>query len=162
MHNTITLQHDNTDMDNMGFLTDKRKEFLNTPIEERAKKYGNNKRVYDKIIRDKARESIKDLILVSCASDKKQNMEIFTPEEVANMLKCIVTKQGRDITGSGQYFHILMNAIISSINADLAQSEKKTIDYQIIEKPMVDYTYSSLDLTDKDRREESKKELRME
>lgn len=148
-------------MDNMGFLTEKRKEFLNTPIEERGEKYGDSKRVYDKIIRDKARESIRDLILVSCASDKKQNIEIFTPEEMANLLKCIVTKQGRDITNSGQYFHILMNAIISAVNADLVQSEKRTIDYQINERPVVENTYSSLDLTDKDRRSDSKKELGM-
>jgi hypothetical protein len=103
-----------------GFLTPQRREFLNTPKKERDAKYSpGNARLYDKRIRDLAEGSVRDLVLVACRSSKKDNVRIFHPADIADLLWCITDSLGDETTPDGLTYRLFINAIEDALNQKL-------------------------------------------
>ena len=103
-----------------GFLTEKRREYLRLPPEEREKKYPISTRTQnDFIIKRKAKQALQDLILVASAYTEKRNHEIFTIEDMKSLLSAVIYKIGREtVEGEGPYYHLLINTIIDTLNRD--------------------------------------------
>ena len=144
-----------------GILTEDLKLFLMTPIDERSSAKGgvNLKKGKDKKIRDKGRQALKDLILISCGTNKKQNQEIFSNEDVANLLRAILHKQGFEKTDYGDYYSILVKAIEETMQPKFLSERGMTINWSYGPKSTKADFSEPLDLIEPANREYTKKVL---
>lgn len=79
--------------------------------------------------------------------DKKQNKEIFTVDEMAALLKCIIRKQWNEKTHSGKYYQALIDAIASAANVESTSEEEQVLTIKYEFKPLVSGMLGGLDLT---------------
>ncbi|WP_342770466.1 MULTISPECIES: hypothetical protein [unclassified Methanoculleus] len=100
-----------------GFLTEKRRKFLKTPVEERKDAFGEgNTNQYNMRIKERAKQAVRDLALVAYGMPEKEVREIFDVEDMDLLLRWVVLKIGRDKTPRAVYFRALLQAIEGALN----------------------------------------------
>jgi hypothetical protein len=126
---------------NYGCLTPLMREHLKTrnveltyDNEEELGKARGKRKQNDFHIKLHAKQALKDLVLVSESYSEKQNLEIFSMEELVELLRAIVLKIGREKTPKGAYYLMLIDSIIDTLNRDELGYER--LDYNIKVSPI--------------------------
>ncbi|NMB77826.1 MAG: hypothetical protein GYA23_01880 [Methanomicrobiales archaeon] len=113
---------------NYGFLSDRRRKYLLLDSQDKneylaglrddseREKQKNVWKQDDKHIKNHARQSLKDLILVVNSYPDKETRKIFTISLVKMLIQGIINKQGMDNTEYGPYFQALIKEIEAEIN----------------------------------------------
>jgi hypothetical protein len=117
-----------------GCLSDNQRDFLLTPPGERIKKFGddNTVRSYDRRIKKRIRQCVKDLALIAYALDEKNLEKYFEVREMSYLLKIITAKIGRNQTQFGPYYQLLIDAVRGGINTNMSTT-KEVIEIHVIQ-----------------------------
>jgi hypothetical protein len=101
-----------------GFLTEPRREYLNTSQQERSGKYSESQRnVLAAAIEEQATLAIQDLILIAQEYDKDGLERIFSKEAIENLVGTLMDRIGLDeAEGTERYYEIFLRAIEQRIH----------------------------------------------
>jgi len=136
-------------MQNYGFLTDLKREYLITGKDKNLDEDTENKqKQYDFHIERHARQALKDLILVARSSPPKKNKKIFTIGLMRLLLSAVVAQQRREITEDGIYFQVLIKEIEKTVNEDTAYPAQIRCD--VVEYPGSPFAIREPDWNDMD------------
>jgi hypothetical protein len=101
-----------------GFLTEPRREYLNTSQQERSEKFSESQRkVLAEAIEEQATLAIQDLILIAQEYDKDGLERIFSKEAIENLVGTLMDRIGLDeAEGTDRYYELFLRAIEQRIH----------------------------------------------
>ncbi|MGA2918120.1 hypothetical protein [Methanoregula sp.] len=108
-----------TEIQNYGILNPRTRQYLQTRNTEKPRDEDekNRQKQYDYRIKRHAKQALKDLALVAAAYHEKRTRDIFSINDLTNLVSAVVYKNGNDVTDHGPYYHVLIDAIIAAMNA---------------------------------------------
>ena len=121
-----------------GILTEPRREYLRTPMQERDSKYSESqKNNLDGAISEQAALAIEDLVLIARESDPRILKSAFPPGSVVELIDALMDRIGMvEVTNKDRYYEMLVKAIEHRIHEKYREQDRffklESSDYPIM------------------------------
>ena len=109
-----------------GILTDPRREYLRTPVQERDSKYSESqKNNLESAISEQAALAIEDLVLIARESDAGNLKSSFPPAAVVELIDALMDKIGMvEVTKKDRYYEMIVKAIEHRIHEKYREQDR--------------------------------------
>ena len=121
-----------------GILTDPRREYLRTPVQERDRKYSESqKNNLESAISEQAALAIEDLVLIAREADTGSLKSAFPPAAVVELIDALMDRIGMvEVTKKDRYYETVVKVIEHRIHEKYREQDRffklESSDYPIL------------------------------